>query len=294
MSGKKQKRLNKKLSNNLLRLSKEIRQFSKNPLGKTEELPRLLLIIGCQRSGTTLMTQIFEKDWEVQVYPEHSRLSNQDKLDKLRLNPLLEVKDTLSRSRFPLVVLKPLVETQNAQELLRFFQDARALWMFRHYADVANSNLNRFGLHNGIRNLSYIAYNNDSNWRSERVSEAVQDLVDRYFSEDMNPFDAAALFWYIRNSYFFDQQLVAHPRVMMLRYNDLTANPVETMKQIYTHVGQPFPGQQIVSDVHSRSVGKGQTIDLSPEIEDLCEGMLSRLDQVYQLQKNLTLEIIPT
>ncbi|MDJ0757705.1 MAG: sulfotransferase, partial [Ardenticatenaceae bacterium] len=212
-----------------------------------EELPRLLLIIGCQRSGTTLMTQIFEKDWEVQVYPEHSRLSNQDKLDKLRLNPLLEVKDTLSRSRFPLVVLKPLVETQNAQELLNFFDDARALWMFRHYADVANSNLNRFGLHNGIRNLSYIAYNNDTNWRSERVSEAVQDLVDRYFSEDMNPFDAAALFWYIRNSYFFDQQLVAHPRVMMLRYNDLTANPVETMKQIYTHVGQSFPGRQIVS-----------------------------------------------
>ena len=138
---------------------------------------QILFIIGCQRSGTTLMTEILEKDWDVKVYPEHSPLSNQDRLDGLRLNPLPEVKRALDADRYPLVVLKPLVETQNADGLLEFFPRSRAIWMYRHYRDVANSNLKRFGMDNGRKNLSHIARNDITNWRAERLPQEVRDLV---------------------------------------------------------------------------------------------------------------------
>lgn len=271
----------KKVTHRALRLSKEMRQFARDPLKVRPSMPQLLLILGCQRSGTTMMTRIFEKDLNAKVFPEHSVLSNQDKLDGLRLNPLDEVNKVLMRERFPLVVLKPLVETQNGVALLNFFDDSRALWMFRHYADVANSNLNRFGLGNGIKNLRFIAQRDSTNWRSEKVSPPLQELVDRYFSEEMNPYDAAALFWYVRNSYFFELDLVSDPRVLMVRYSDLTEKAAVIVKEIYDHIGLPFPGPQLVSDVHSHSVGKGEKLDFSPEIERLCEEMLDRLDQAY-------------
>lgn len=277
-------RWKKKLSHKALRISKEVRQFARDPLNARPSFPQLLFILGCQRSGTTMMTRIFEKDLDAKVYPEHSVLSDQDDLDGLRLNPLSEVAHHLKSERYPLVVLKPLVETQNGIKLLDFFDGSRGLWMFRHYADVAHSNLNRFGIGNGIKNLRFIAQKDPTNWRSEKVSPSLRDLISRHFSEEMNPYDAAALFWYIRNTYFFELGLADDSRIRMVRYSDLTANPTEIVKQIYQHVGLPFPGPQLVRDVHSHSVGKGKEIDLSPAIRTLCESMLDRLVQQYEAQ----------
>lgn len=240
---------------------------------------QVLFIIGCQRSGTTLMTEILEKDWDVKVYPEHSPLSNQDSLDGLRLNPLPEVKRAIEADRYPLVVLKPLVETQNADGLLDFFPQARAIWMYRHYRDVANSNLKRFGMNNGRKNLAYIARNDITNWRAERLPVAVRELVLEHYSVDMDPYDAAALFWYVRNTFFFDLQLDQHPRVMTCRYVDLVSEPRTTVQTIYDFAGQPYPGDHILSGIHTSSIGRGQNIPLSPEIEQICESMWSRLEE---------------
>lgn len=237
----------------------------------------LLLIFGCQRSGTTLMTKIFEKDWQVKVYPEHSKLSAVDQLDGLRLNPLPDIRQELSKDRYPLVVMKPLVESQNAHNLLDYFSDAYSLWMFRHYKDVAASNLKRFGIGNGIKNLRFIATDRVSNWRVDNLPEYVRRLVREHFSESMDPYDAAALFWYVRNTLFFDQQLDHHPRVKLCHYADLVRFPVESMQSVYSYVHQPYPGDQVVADVHSTSIGKGQHNELSVEIEELCNQMWVRL-----------------
>ena len=101
--------------------SKQLMQFARAPLPTSNRPQQLLFIIGCQRSGTTLMTRIFNRDFNTLVYPEHSSLSKQDKVDGLRLNPLPQVEKRIKATRFPLVVLKPLVETQNSCQLLDFF-----------------------------------------------------------------------------------------------------------------------------------------------------------------------------
>lgn len=242
----------------------------------------LLLILGCQRSGTTLVTRIFEKDWQVKVYPEHSKLSVGDKLDGLRLNPLPDVHQKLAKDRYPLVVLKPLVESQDAHHLLDYFDGAFGLWMYRHYKDVAASNLKRFGIRNGIKNLRYIASDRVSNWRAEYLPEYVRSLVREHFSESMDPYDAAALFWYVRNTLYFDQHLDRHPRVKLCRYADLVQNPEDSVQAIYRYVHQPYPGNRVIEDVHATSVGKGQQGELSVEIEELCSHMWTRLEDATE------------
>jgi hypothetical protein len=269
------RRVRKKVVRRTFDFQKELFQLTRPA---TAETRRLLLIIGCQRSGTTLMSETLGKDWNAKIYPEHSILSSGDRVDRLRLNPLDVVARSLERERFPLVVLKPLVETQNADRLLEFFHQARAIWMYSHYKDVAASNLKRFGSGNGIKNLRYIVQDNAQNWRSERVSPDVRALIKTYFSETMNPYDAAALFWYTRNRYYFDLSLDVHPRVMRCQYSNFVTSPGQTIQGVYRFVDWPYPGDGILSEIHSTSIGKGRVVELSPEIDKLCNELWLRFN----------------
>jgi hypothetical protein len=270
-------RLKEKVSRRVFLARKDIRRQLKSEEHKPKEI---LFIFGCQRSGTTLMTLIMEKDWDAKVYAEHSKLSSDDTLDRLRLNELSRVKRVIEGERYPLVVLKPLVESQNARLLLDSFKGSKALWMIRFYKDVAASNLRRFGLDNGIKNLRYIATDQQNNWRAEQLPESVRELVKSHFSEGMNPYDAAALFWYVRNTLFFQQDLEQHPSVKVCQYADLVRRPNEIIRDIYEFMKRPYPGDHIVAEVHRFSIGRGQSVELSPAIENLCDEMWDRLKSV--------------
>jgi hypothetical protein len=250
----------------------------------------LLFILGCQRSGTTLMTRIFERDWDAWVFHESSRLSSDDAEHRMRLNELAKVKAVLASANYPLLVAKPLVESQQARRLLEYFPHARVLWLYRHYHDVVASDLNRFGLHNGIRNLRPIVERDQTNWRAQNVDAATRSTIEMHFRDDMNPYDAAALFWFCRNMHYLEGRLddaSVSDRVMLLRYEELVQNPEDVMRRVYRFVGRPFPGPGAIGQVHDRSVAKGHGIPLSPEIAALCKSLLDRLDALahYRQQK---------
>ena len=237
-------------------------------------------ILGIQRSGTSMLYWIFERDLATKVYRESSELSSQDKVEKIRLDPLPLVKKRFDRQRASLVVFKPLVESQLAHDLFDAIPGARALWAYRHYQDVASSNLKAFGMDNGVKDLQPFVRNDPANWRSQNSSEETREIIRSFFSEDMNPYDAAALFWWARCRLFFDLGLDSHPRVMLCRYEDLVTEPSLTMRRIYTFLGRQYPGDQIIRDVNPQSIGKGRTSKLSQDIESLCTDLLVRLDQV--------------
>lgn len=240
----------------------------------------ILFVVGCQRSGTTLINQIFEKDLNTKVYAEVSSLSSNDIPYRLRLNPLDSVKAALDRDLAPLVILKPLVESQNILQLLTYFEGAKAVWVYRHYKDVAASYVKKWGPHHSINDLRAILAQQPHDWRCERISADVDQVVRRYFSEDMPPHDASALYWFIRNSFFFDLNLANNPRVFLCSYKKLVLNPVEVMTNIYKFLGCQFPGDRIVSMVHPASVNKGRRVELSPPIEELCQQLLDRFDRL--------------
>ncbi len=272
------KEIREKVSNQVFAERKKLYQKTL----KRPENPTIAFVIGCQRSGTSLMLDIFNNDMDVKVYPERSILSSQDEDRKIRLNPLPTVKVELDKDTTPLIVMKPLVETQRSPELLDYFAGSKALWMYRHYKDVARSNLKRFGQDRGVRNLRPIVEREPNNWRSEYVPEPIRDIVVEHFHEDMPLIDAAALFWYVRNSYYFEFGYDQNPDVMIFRYNHFVTQPAKMVPNIYKFLGQKYPGDKVVSIVHPSSVGKGQAVEISPAIESLCIEMLERLDNVYK------------
>ncbi|MFV1980568.1 MAG: sulfotransferase [Rhodothermia bacterium] len=261
----------RKASAGLLMARRTLTQLVSNGSGDKA----ILLIFGCQRSGTTMLSRIFEGDARVSPFAEHTgELSRPDHL--LRLRDLESVGQVFDRSRGQLVVAKPLVESQRADEILEHFSSARAIWMYRDYRDVVRSYVRIFG-RAGI-NISRKIVTGADNWASERLSDSVREVVETFYSEEMSAFDAAALFWWIRNGWFFDLSLRDHPRVMLCRYETLVSSPDPVMRSIYDFAQITYPGAHLINGVHPSSKGLGNSIKIDPEIDKLCRERLAALD----------------
>lgn len=241
----------------------------------------ILFIIGVQRSGTSALFANLSKDDRIKAYNEFSELSiNGD--EKLRLHSFPVLKKQINKNIKPIILLKPLVETQNSRQLLDFFGGSKAVWIYRHYKDIANSNLNKFGINNGFNNLKPLLDGDFNNWRSENVPNDVRNLVLSYMSKDLLPHDAAALFWYLRSTFYFNLNLDQDDRVLLLKYDHFVTDPYYHFKLIYEHLGFSVPKVLADNSINDRSVRKGADIDLSPEIEQLCEEMYQRFEKHYQ------------
>jgi hypothetical protein len=224
---------------------------------------------------------IFERDLRTKIYREASELSSDDVIERIRLNSLPAVQKTLAKDRQPIIVIKPLAESQRAAELLDYFPGSKIIWLYRHYQDVASSNLKAFGRNQGIEDLRPIVLRRPCNWRSENVTEETWQTIRHFFAEEMNPYDAAALFWYARNRLFFEQGLADNPRVYLCRYEELVRAPADVMRRLYAFLDLSYPGDHIVKAVRSRAVGavgKDRRFQLSAAVELLCAEMLERLD----------------
>ncbi len=242
---------------------------------------QVLFIVGCQRSGTNTLSNIFRRDLKAYAYPESGTLTSLD-ANKVRLNPPVMVNAEIVKQKASLIVIKPLVESQNILDLLSYYKGSKAIWLYRHYKDVAASNLNYFGIENGVNNLRPITENSPDNWRSEKVSTQTREAVLRLFSKDMNPHDAAAIFWFVRNRIFFELDLEGNQDIMLCPYRSLVTNPRESIGRIYRQLGRKYPGDWTVRDVNPSSLGRGSTIKLSPKVQDLCENTLKELNDAFQ------------
>ena len=250
---------------------------------------KILFIIGCQRSGTSLMNRIFTREPNTSVYRESSQLSSKDStnLRKLRLNSFEEIKSTLAKNYAPLIVIKPVVESQNALQLLENFPESKILWMYRNYKDAIRSYSKRFSGNRAIIDLKPIVEKDRKNWRAEKASDYVHSIIIKYFSEDMSQYDAIALFWFARNQLFYELNLDQNSKVFICKYEDLVAQPIEMMKTIYQFLNIDFQKVRGIDEVHSKSVGKGDVIELSPSIDKLCHDLQEKLDHTYSLRSYL-------
>ncbi len=270
-------RFNQAVTRHSWRLNKSVR----NRVDRDDQQRVTVFISGCQRSGTTMLSRIFDADPRSAIFDEISTLSSDDQLENLRLNAESDVRRKLSSPAASLVVAKPLVESQRLDELLAAFEGSRSIWMYRDYSDVVRSNLKNFGDDNGHSDIEPVIDLRDDDWRSERIDPDVRQQIVSAEKQGITRNDAAALFWYGRNSHFFRQDLASHRRVRLQQYKHLVESPTEVMSSIYEFLGRDFPGERIVRNVTSSSVGKGSDVILSPHVRELCDDMLARLEAAY-------------
>ena len=258
-------------------INRRIRSKAKFLVRSIVRAPRdgrtVVLIFGCQRSGTTMVQQtLLDRSWRVLIMEEHDRRLVGDDPNETNWQEGSIVFRRIRALPFEVVAVKPLVESYRAAELLDTAGRATAIWMLRHYLDVSQSNLRRFGLGNAHRDLEPFLTGDSTNWRCRGATEETRERVIELLRDGLEPLDAAALFWWTRNQLYFDQHLAEDARIRILRYERVCSSPEEVVRSLSSHIGVSLPVRSTVPRVRPRQ-GAASVGELSPKIEQLCAHM---------------------
>jgi hypothetical protein len=175
------------------------------------------------------------------------------------------------------VVLKPICESHRGAELLGAFPGSQVVWIYRDFKDTVNSAVVKW--QTGRRNLQRLATGNGASagWRAGGLSEDKLRLARRLYDDNMSLHAAEAVMWYLRTSLFFDVGLDRRPDVLLVKYEDLVTSPASGFPRLFNFLGTPFNAEYL-RGVYASSVGSKSFPAIPPEINDLCETLIKRLD----------------
>jgi hypothetical protein len=215
-----------------------------------------------------------DQSWRVFSLEEHDRRLVGDDPEEISWEDIPTVFRRIRRLPFEVVAAKPLAESSRVKEFMDAADRVSAIWMLRHYRDVAKSNLKRFGTENPHQDLQPFRSGDVLNWRSKGAADETRQTMAELLRLDLTPLDAAALFWWVRNQLYFDQHLWDDERIRILRYERACMCPDEVIRSLSDHIGLSLPPLRIVHRVSPRK-GAADLEDLNPEVEGLCEKMWS-------------------
>lgn len=154
--------------------------------------------------------------------------------------------------------------------------------MLRHYHAVARSNLERFGVDNGFRDLQILVGTGPANWRGT-VTEEVREHVAKLLASGMSPLDAAAVFWWTRNQLYLDQDLAHDDRIRVMRYEAMMEKAHECLEALSDFVGLRLPLAAMERQIRPIRQESGE---LRPDIEMLCCNLLEKFQNVPDLTRH--------
>lgn len=245
--------------------------------GNGTERSHMAFVFGCHRSGTKMLLRTLDRARDGWTYPEHNRKAFDE---DYRLRPPDRVEELIETCPARAVIFKPICDSHRADLLLDHFESrsARALWIYRGYGDVVNSVIEKWGRH-FLTVMQKIAggRRDEVGWRGERLTDGMVEEVASLAREGLSSEDAAALFWILRNRFYFHLRLDSDARVRLVSYERLVRAPSDYLPPIFRFVGLQNP-RAAGAHIHAKAVRRRSPPVLSPGIETACEDLCRRLE----------------
>ena len=233
-----------------------------------------LLVVGVQRSGTNMLIRALAAAPEIEVHSENDRAAFHRY--QLRPDPVIASIVTASRHRF--VAFKPLCDSHRVDDLLDKLgtpTPGKAIWAYRSVDGRVRSAVKKFADVNR-QVLGEIASGGGADlWQAQRLSSHSLELIRSFDYATMTPESAAALFWYVRNSLYFDLGLDRRDDVVLSSYDWLTSDPEAAMRYLCRFLGLDFR-DRLVAHVNP---GRAQSpLAIDPRIRERCDDLYARLE----------------
>ena len=235
-----------------------------------------VFVVGCQRSGTTMLLKALSQAPECRVFHENDPAAFDA---RWRLRGDDTIRRLIEETPEPVLVFKPLLDSQYTSHLLTLHHNARAIWPYRHYRDMVGSGVEKWGgsLRDAMWGIASDTYRAPAQpVMLEKMSgETVELLRSLCGGQEPSAEDGALLHWYVRNVLYFD--VCRDPRVMLVKYEDLVQQPAVHFPRIFEFIGARF-FPEYASFIHTKSVRKHDLPRFDPKIEETCESLLRSLD----------------
>jgi Sulfotransferase family len=234
-------------------------------------------LVGLQRSGTNMVARALGASPEVEVHNENDRRA----FHHFRLRADDVIAGIIDSSLHSYVLFKPLIDSHRVDHLLDELPvqtPGRAIWVFRQVDDRVRSALAKFEDANH-RALSAIAMGKgDDLWESQRMSRENIELVGSFNYRYLSSESASALFWYVRNSLYFEMDLHRRSDVMAVSYDRLVADPEASMRSICRFLSLDWDAR-LISRIEARAGQEREPLPLDARIRRLCNDLQARLDE---------------
>lgn len=232
---------------------------------------RPVFVIGNGRSGTTMLINLFERDFRLDVYGENDpSIANNYLLD------FDKVAATIERSKSRVMVAKPLLNTFDVMRLLNDYNDSKVVWMLRSYKDMISSAKKSFGdrLPGYMHDL--VLHGSGDNFLSKGMPPITLQRLRKLDCSGFSELDWIALAWWSVNVTAVDNNLNHDSRVLLVRYDLIVPAPDKYLKKISHFMGlECLP--RLGGYINARSVGKGPDVALSPVVDKMCSELYDEL-----------------
>ena len=250
------------------RLRRQLRRW-----GSPAPSPTPVFVVGCQRSGTSMVLRTFDLSLDATVYWESDRRAFVDHL----LHDDRQVQALVRGSRTRSVVFKAMHQLQESIRYLELLPRLRIVWMYRGNLDVVNSSVRRFGsMRESLRKI--VEEPKESGWWGAGLSDRQRAVIHEHYRPEMSLESAYALFWHLRNSFFFELGLDSHPRVRLFRYEQVVRQPDMAFSDMFEFCDCPFE-PSFTREIFATSIGKDPRPALDGRIEGLCAELAERIER---------------
>jgi len=249
-------------------IRREVWQRIDNPTGAA----RPAFLIGCGRSGTSMLVHQLNKSMRIELYNE----DNPAAFERWRLKELSVIDRLIAESHARVILFKPILDTYRARTLMAKYLDARFIFTFRHFDDVINSSLKRFGRMNRINHINSWIQDDFSEFKLEPPPNVSRTAIQELWRPGLSPEDGAALYWLFYNRLYYDLDLDKSERVMLMRYESVVSDPVRHFKALSEFLGLPYE-PVLAEGVFSSSIRRESAPEIDLAIRKACEALWLRL-----------------
>ena len=244
------------------------------------DAPRALFVVGCQRSGTTMLMDVLDRTPLSWVYQEYDRAAFRD----WKLRPAEVRRELLARARAPWVVFKPLYDAQRLDELLAEHPGSRAIWVTRDWRDVAISSARKWGARLPLVVDRLVDEDECDHWMADRLPADRRARLAELRHPGLSIDTAAALRWWLRNEVYFDLALHERSeRLLSVRYETLVASPDEAFGRLFRFL-DVTPELAWYAEVRPVARRPRRDLDVDAPVAELCDALLARLDAASEVR----------
>lgn len=271
-------------------VSTRIRRAGERSLETTGALQRLvwrrlhphqpsapMFIIGCNRSGTTMLTFQLARSWQILAFNEN----DPEAFERFHLRELDQIGRILAQGRAPWVVFKPVLDTYRGRHFVDRFPDSRVVFAYRNLDDVVNSVMS-MALRRGHRpkreQVGEWVASDFAGFKDPSPPTETRHRIAELWHRDLDEASNVALFWLFQNALYFDLGLVSEPRVRLVRYEQVVTDPPAEFRSICDFLRIRYE-PRVGRGVHRSSIGKETPPRIEPEIRSACAELIESLDR---------------